>query len=153
MSSGLLRTLAKRMRGQNHFSLSASLKRSTMFGFEIFSILLLPGKDGGLSGREKKYFKHKWPSSITPLSPDSCSWDSFSFCTGGATSRLPRLSNEPKVREELTLHKLGNNNRLEISDNIEMYYFAPIALFTGLVVALYGTTENSPITAKTIRRL
>ena len=34
-----------------------------------------------------------------------------------------------------------------------MNYFAPIALFTGLVIALYGTTAVSPSPSKARRRV
>ena len=38
MRQGLDRTLAKRMRGENHFSRSDKRSRSTRFGLEIFSM-------------------------------------------------------------------------------------------------------------------
>ena len=41
MRHGLERTLAKRIRGENHFSRSDRRNRSTKLGFEIFSMEIL----------------------------------------------------------------------------------------------------------------
>ena len=53
MRHGLLRTLAKRIRGQNHFSRSDRRNKSTRLGLDIFSIYNYKGKLNRLSDRKK----------------------------------------------------------------------------------------------------
>ena len=53
MRQGLLRTLAKRMRGANQRSRSDKRSRSTRFGFEIFSIILEERQKHTLPSRQK----------------------------------------------------------------------------------------------------